>query len=133
MPAPRDTLYYDGACGLCRRSVRLLRALDWLGRLDAADATVLGDADLPVPRDRVMEGLPMRTRDGRVLVGFPAIRRALRQTPVGFLPALVMHAPGVSHAGRAVYARIAAGRARDAACPAPGAALSPGASSRRSR
>ena len=42
----RDTLYYDGQCGLCRRSVRVFRALDWLGRLDDADFTQLSDDEL---------------------------------------------------------------------------------------
>lgn len=115
-PAPaRDTLYYDGACGLCRRSARALRRLDWLGRLRFEDMTAVPPESLPVSFDDAMRGIPMRTGDGRTLVGYPAVRRALLQTPLGCLPALLMYLPGISHAGRAVYARIAANRAR-AAC-----------------
>ena len=109
-----DTLYYDGGCGMCRRSIRILRALDWLGRLRFEDSTRLRDEELPVSRDSAMTGIPMRTRDGGALVGFRAVRRALVQTPLGFLPALVLRIPGVSHAGRAAYNRIAAARHRDA-------------------
>lgn len=108
----RDTVYYDGLCGLCRRSSRVLAALDWLGRLRFEDMTSVPEGDLPVPMDAALRGLPMRTRDGRTLVGYPAVRRALRQTPLGFLPALAMHLPGISHAGRAAYARVAANRRR---------------------
>jgi len=109
----RDTLYYDGKCGMCRRSTRILRRLDWLGRLDYQDSTALSDDELPVSRDSSLQGMPMRTRDGRTLIGFPAVRRALQQTPLGFVPALLMRVPGISHIGAHVYSIIAARRARD--------------------
>lgn len=112
----RDTLYYDGQCGLCRRTVRLMRRLDWLGRLAYADFTALDDAELPVARERAMEGIPMLTREGTTLVGFPAFRRALLQTPLGALPALLLYVPGLSHAGRAVYNRVARNRRRNVRC-----------------
>lgn len=112
-----DTLYYDGQCGLCRRSTRFLRRLDWLGRLRFEDMTAVPPDELPVPLDAAMRGIPMRTADGRALVGYPAMRRALLQTPLGFLPALLMFVPGISHAGRALYGKVAAGRAQ-AACDA---------------
>lgn len=106
-----DTCYYDAACGLCRRTARLLRALDWLGNLRFRD---LAD-DPPVPFERaVVEGMPMRTADGRVLVGFPAVRRALRRTPAGFPLAVAMSLPGIDHAGRAAYRAVATHRRRDA-------------------
>ena len=112
---PRDTLYYDGACGMCRRSSRVLGRLDWLGRLRFEDMTAVAPDSLPVSYADAMRGIPMRTRDGRTLVGYPALRRALLQTPLGCPPAILMYLPGLSHAGRAVYARIAARRSR-AAC-----------------
>jgi len=114
-----DTCYYDGRCGLCRRTVVWLRRLDWLGRLEFVDMTTA--SDLPVPMEAAIRGMPMRTEDGRILVGFPAVRRALAQTPLGFLPALLMYLPGVAAVAGRVYARLATGRARDA-CPAGGRA-----------
>ena len=114
----KDTLYFDGQCGLCRRSTRVLRALDWFGRLAFEDMTRVPERDLPVPVDAAMRGIPMRTRDGRALVGFPAMRRALLQTPVGFLPALVLYVPGISGLGARVYDRIAAKRGRMACAAA---------------
>ena len=38
------------------------------------------------------------------------MRLALRRTPLGLLPALLMCLPGISHAGRRVYAHVAANR-----------------------
>lgn len=125
----RDTLYFDGACGLCVRSTRVLRALDWFGRLEFQDQNALSDEALPVARDAALRGIPMRTRDGRTLVGYPAMRRALLQTVLGCVPALVMYVPGVSHVGQRVYARVAASRARGVSCgvgtPRPPSAADP--------
>jgi len=114
-------IYYDGACGLCRRSTRWIQRLDWLGRLERRDLTAVDPAELPVAMDEAMRGMPMRTRDGRTLVGFPAVRRALVRTPLGALPALLLYVPGVSHAGAAAYRWIAANRGRDACAIDPGA------------
>jgi predicted DCC family thiol-disulfide oxidoreductase YuxK len=113
---PRDTCYFDGRCGLCRRSVVWLRRLDWLRRLEFQDMTRVPAAELPVRFEDAMQGLPMRTRDGRVLVGYPAVRRALMQTPLGILVAWAMYLPGIDRAGRRVYRHIADHRRRDAAC-----------------
>ncbi len=109
----RDVIFYDGACGMCRGSSRWFKRLDWLGRIERRDLTRVAEGELPADLGAVPDGMPMRTRSGDLLVGFPAVRRALLQTPLGFLPALAMYLPGVSHAGRRVYARIARSRKRD--------------------
>lgn len=109
----RDICYYDGKCGFCRRSAGILRSLDWLGRLDFVDQTTVSDAELPVPRDAALKGMPMFTRGGLALVGFPAMRRALVQTPLGFVPALVMYVPVLNVLARMAYDCFAARRGRD--------------------
>lgn len=103
---------------MCRRSRRVLTRLDWLGRLDFVDLTTLAPTELPVPIDAALRGMPMRTREGQTLVGYAAVVRALRATPLGFVPAVVMGLPGIARVGRAVYDRIAASRRRDA-CALP--------------
>lgn len=115
----KDTCYYDALCGFCRRSVRILRALDWLRRLNFADLNTA--SDLPVDLSIALQGIPMRTRTGRILVGFPAMRRALLQTPLAFFPALLLYVPGISHLGAVAYRTIAVNRPRDA-CRVPSAA-----------
>jgi predicted DCC family thiol-disulfide oxidoreductase YuxK len=107
----RDTCFYDGRCGLCRRSTAVLRRLDWLGRLEFRDMNT--DPDLPVRFEQAMAGMPMRTRHGSILVGFPAVRRALLQTPLGALPAFILYLPGLNCLGRTLYRRIATSRRRD--------------------
>jgi len=68
--------------------------------------------ELPVSMPQAMEGMPMRTRNGRVLIGFAAIRRALLQTPLGFVPALFLYLPGLAAIGRVVYGYVARHRRR---------------------
>ncbi len=101
----------------------ILTRLDWLGALAFEDLTTLASrlpADkLPVSVDSLMVGMPMRTADGRVLVGYPAVRRALLRTPLGFFPALLMYVPGISHIGVRVYKMIVASRRRDGVCEVP--------------
>lgn len=73
--------------------------------------------ELPVDSQVAMSGMPMKTRDGVVMVGFPAVRRALMQTPLGALVAWALYVPVVRTIGRKVYGRVAVNRRRDAACP----------------
>jgi predicted DCC family thiol-disulfide oxidoreductase YuxK len=121
---PRDICYFDGKCGMCRRSARVIRRLDWLGRLEFRDMTAEGARDLPVAWDLAMQGMPMRTARGKVLVGFPAVRRALVQTPPGCLPALIAYIPGISHLLAWVYRGVALRRGRDE-CRVPGFEVAP--------
>jgi predicted DCC family thiol-disulfide oxidoreductase YuxK len=132
MPSQKDILYYDGACGMCKRTTRILGKLDWLGRLEFRDMIKVPIDELPVSMEQAMLGIPMRTRRGKAMVGFPAVRRALLQTPLGFLPSLLLYVPGISHLARAWYDHIARNRARSGAClvgPRPTGAQSSSSSS----
>ncbi len=91
-------------------------ALDWFGNLEFVDQSGLRDDELPVPRERALEGMPMRTSSGRVLVGFPAVRRALARTPLGVVPGLLLYLPGLNRLGAKAYAWVAQHRGRDAVC-----------------
>ncbi len=117
---PRDILYYDGYCGLCRGGMRTLKELDWLGRLSYQDLNTTPESELPVPMDEALRGIPMRTRDGRVLVGFPAMRRAMMQTPLLVGVAWLLYLPGISAVGDHVYRLVASRRRRACALPPPG-------------
>ncbi|MBA4039053.1 MAG: hypothetical protein C0468_01760 [Planctomyces sp.] len=108
--ARRAQCYYDGLCGLCTGWARFFGRLDWLGRLEMVDLTRTPDEALPVPREAALRGMPVRTRSGRVLVGFPAVRYALTQTPVGVVPGWALMVPGVAWLGRVAYDWFAARR-----------------------
>jgi predicted DCC family thiol-disulfide oxidoreductase YuxK len=97
-------LFYDGGCGLCRRSVRLLVRLDRGGRLRFAP---LGGGTFervvpPAARAALPDSLVLCTADGRLLVRSGAVLAALELA-------------GGPWARLAVVARLAPRRLLDAA------------------
>jgi predicted DCC family thiol-disulfide oxidoreductase YuxK len=78
------TVLYDGRCPLCRRSVALLKRLDWLGRLRYADA-----------RDPAALG---------------AVRRLAWQLPALWPAAPLLYLPGVPQLGQRLYLWVAKNR-----------------------
>jgi predicted DCC family thiol-disulfide oxidoreductase YuxK len=108
-----DTIFFDGQCGMCRRSTRLILKLDWLHRLTLEDFTALPPEQLPASPEVCLQSMTLRTHDNRVLIGMPAVRRAIRRTPLGLLPALFLYIPVISNITNAVYKIIARNRKRD--------------------
>jgi predicted DCC family thiol-disulfide oxidoreductase YuxK len=105
-------LFFDGGCGLCRRSVRLLLRLDRSGRLRFAP---LGGGTFervvpPAVRAELPDSLVLRTVEGRLLVRSGAVLGALEIA--GGAPAVC--AAAVRLAPRrlldAVYDAVARGR-----------------------
>ena len=78
-PAPgKAIVLYDGACPLCRKSVALVRRLDWLGRLSYQNAREVGKLPpcrVPLDPERLLAEMhvvpPDRRRD---YAGFRAFR-----------------------------------------------------------
>jgi predicted DCC family thiol-disulfide oxidoreductase YuxK len=116
---PRLVVLYDGGCPLCRRTVRLLRTLDWLGRLRFEDGT---DA---ATRERFAPGLteaavlvemyvidPAGVRHG----GYAGYLWIARVVPLMWPLALVGPLPGLRQLGGAVYRLVAANRVRRGRC-----------------
>jgi predicted DCC family thiol-disulfide oxidoreductase YuxK len=114
-PRPLVALY-DGGCGICRRTVATLRAVDLLGRVDWVPAQ---DAVTDLPRDALLRDLHAVEGD-RVTVGFAAYRRIALRYPL-LWPALPFaYLPPVAALGRRVYRRVADTRACAVApLPAP--------------
>jgi predicted DCC family thiol-disulfide oxidoreductase YuxK len=122
VPAP--VLFYDGACGLCHRSVRLLLALDRAGALRFAPLGGETFRRLVAAGERgaLPDSLVLRTATGTLLVRSAAVRESLRRAG-GVGPALAA-AAGLLPARLAdrLYDRVARARRRlfrapEAACP----------------
>jgi predicted DCC family thiol-disulfide oxidoreductase YuxK len=112
------TVLFDGGCPLCRRTVRLLRGLDWLHRLQFVDAT---DADA---RARVAPGLSEADvmvemyvvgERGARYGGFEGYLQIARVVPIMW-PFVLGGLPGLRTLGRILYSRIAASRVRRGRC-----------------
>ena len=76
--ARQGQVLYDGQCPLCRKSVGVLKRLDWLGLLtyvDVRDREHLPASDGPLDPERLLEEMHVLTPDGRRLYhGFAALR-----------------------------------------------------------
>jgi predicted DCC family thiol-disulfide oxidoreductase YuxK len=116
---PHLTVLFDGGCPMCRRTVRLLRAIDWLHRLHFVDATNAAD------RERIAPGLSeaavlveMYVVDpaGRRAAGYEGYLRIARVVPLMWLMALVGPLPGIRQLGHALYRWVAANRIRRGRC-----------------
>lgn len=120
----QTTCYYDGACGLCQRSSKILKKLDWANRLRFVDLTSFEPDDLPVPLDEALQGMPVERPDGKVLVGFEGVRHAMSRTPPGWPAAMIMALPGLRSLANRAYNAIARRRSRRHVCK-PGAGHPP--------
>lgn len=110
----RLTVVYDGACGVCQRSVDRLR--DW----DRDDRLEL----VPFQAEGVMERFPQISElefresvqviapDGRYWSGADAVEKALEQTPKGRRIAWVFKLPFARPIARRVYRWFARNRSR---------------------
>ncbi|MCI0683438.1 MAG: DUF393 domain-containing protein [Gemmataceae bacterium] len=110
-PHPRARVFYDGDCPLCRKSVAILRRLDWLGRLECVNSR---GADQPLLRQPPLSSAPLLdemhllTPDGqRLHHGFGAFRWMAWRLPLCWLIAPLLYIPGVPWLGQRIYLWIA--------------------------
>ena len=120
MTGMRPIVVYDDTCGMCRRSVRWVRRLDWLRRLDDLGYSVAVERYPEIGRGALGDGLRVRYPDGSVTLGVDAVRAIGIRTPLGALGAWTLYLPGLHALGARGYAEIAKRRRPEgAACPLP--------------
>jgi predicted DCC family thiol-disulfide oxidoreductase YuxK len=77
--SPRVTVWYDGACPLCRREIALMRRLDRRGRIGFVDVAS-GSADCPIDRSELLARFHAR-EDGQLYDGAAAFAAMWRAIP----------------------------------------------------
>ncbi len=108
MGVERPTLIYDGECGLCQRSVDLVRRWDREHRVRLVpfqDESRVSGFGIPLPA--LAAAMHLVRPDGRVFAGADAAPEILRLLPGGGALAWVFRVPGVLPVARRVYAWIA--------------------------
>ena len=87
MSAPRTTVYFDGACPLCRREISLLQKMDRKERLLFRDiSSPQAAAFCPLPQERMLAQFHVRRADGVMMVGAAAFLTAYSHiTGLGWL------------------------------------------------
>jgi predicted DCC family thiol-disulfide oxidoreductase YuxK len=124
----KGVVLYDGLCPLCRRSVRVLKRLDWLHRLhpqDCRDAAKLPASAVTLDPARMLEQMHVVTPDRkRAYAGFAAFRWMAWRIPLTMPLAPLLYVPGVPWIGRKVYLWVAKNRydlvpCKDGVCELP--------------
>jgi len=119
-----ELLFYDGACGLCHRSVRFVAAADRAGRFRFAP--LRGETfRVAVPAERgaeIPDSIVVRRADGALLVRSDAVVHVLRRLGGRWRLVAALLALVPRRLRDAAYDAVARRRARwfrrpDAACP----------------
>jgi predicted DCC family thiol-disulfide oxidoreductase YuxK len=120
MDMSKAQVLYDGQCPFCRRSVALLKRLDWLGRLsyiDARDRAHLPAGPPSLDPNRLLQEMHVVTPDGRhVYQGFGALRWLAWRLPLLWPVAPLLYLPGVPALGQRLYLWVARNRFRLVPC-----------------
>jgi len=127
--AGRLVILFDGNCKLCRRTISILLALDWLRVLEPINAfhrdkfTALGlghldDGDLMGD----MHAAARVAGDWHVAKGYAAYQQIAWRVPLLWPSLLLVYLPPVAAIGRGIYRRVADSRA----CTVPVAAKQTG-------
>lgn len=80
MSAHRLTVWFDGACPLCRREIRLMQRLDRRNAIAFVDVSG-GEADCPIDRAALLQRFHAQERDGPMLSGAAAFAAMWRVIP----------------------------------------------------
>lgn len=107
------TALFDGHCVICQSTRRVIKALDWMNRVEFLDlhAKTAVNARYPeMDHEAMMGEIHVITPEGRVFAGFDGTRRMLREVPLGFPVWALLQLPGMNWLGPKIYAFIARNR-----------------------
>jgi predicted DCC family thiol-disulfide oxidoreductase YuxK len=105
---------FDDTCRMCTRSVRFVRAFDWLRRFEYAGFSEAAMQHPEVAASSLDDGLRARFPDGSMTVGIDAVRSIMVRTPLGALVGWTLYVPPIRAVARRVYCEIA--RRRHTSC-----------------
>jgi predicted DCC family thiol-disulfide oxidoreductase YuxK len=75
------TVWYDGACPLCRREISIMRRLDWRGAIRFVDLSSPATFGCPKNREALLQRFHAM-EDGRILSGAAAFAAMWRAIPL---------------------------------------------------
>ncbi|UIP06056.1 DUF393 domain-containing protein [Erythrobacter sp. SDW2] len=78
---PQVTVWYDGACPLCRREIAVMRRLDGQQRIEFIDVAEEGDAGCPIDKAELLARFHAR-ENGRLYSGAAAFAAMWRAIPI---------------------------------------------------
>jgi len=118
----RYAVVYDGACGLCRQTIGVLRSLDLAGKVEFLDAVNewpgIEKRFPDLDRNQCLTNMQVLNPQGKKYGGFYGYRALAQVLPLGWLVLPVLYLPGIPWIGSRVY-RFVASRRHQGACPLP--------------
>jgi len=122
LPVRHFTILFDGSCGICRKTVAVISALDLMERAEIRDALgewpALASRFPALTQAQCLESMRVVREDGRTYEGFEGYRALAWAIPLWWPLLPFLYLPGVPTIGRAIYGRVAIGR-HQAGCPIP--------------
>jgi len=116
----KAVVLYDGECPLCKKSVSILKKLDWLNKLtfqNGRDVERLPASKVPLDPQRLIEEMHLLTPDRlHAYPGYKAFRYMAWRLPLTMLFAPFMYVPGVPWIGNKIYLWIAKNRLKLVPC-----------------
>lgn len=106
---------YDGKCLICNQSRRLYTRLDWFKRIEWLDLHQWDEVSRRYPQvtyEACMGQMHLVTPDGKLLGGFKAARRTMRDLPLLWPAWALLYVPGIDWLGDKTYRFIARHRYR---------------------
>jgi predicted DCC family thiol-disulfide oxidoreductase YuxK/uncharacterized membrane protein YphA (DoxX/SURF4 family) len=111
----RYSVIFDGGCGLCQRTVAIVRQVDILNKVEIlnvfTDWSTIHARFPDLDEETCLKNMQVVTDDGRRAEGFDGYRLLLRVLPIGWVILPLLFVPGVPFLGRRIYAVVAARRA----------------------
>ena len=106
-------LFFDGACGMCTRSVELVLRLNWTGELQIEPLQSAGAAErLGISPSQLLDSARWLDSSGVVYSGAEAMNAAVSSAIGTGLPLLLYRIPGMRFIQDAIYRWVAAHRYR---------------------
>ena len=116
----KGVVLYDGDCGFCQQSVRLLKALDWFRQLhfqSARDVDHLPASEVPLDPQKMLDEMHLLTPDRKTAyAGFTAFRWIAWRLPLTAPLAPLLYFPGVLPLGSRAYRWVARNRFKLVPC-----------------
>lgn len=110
----KGIVLYDGKCQLCRRSIRILKRLDWLKKIhcqDCRDIANLPVCEVPLGPEQMLEQMHVVAPDRkRSYAGFLAFRWMSWRLPLIWGIAPLLYLPGARWLGTKIYLWVASNR-----------------------
>ncbi|MGA8547685.1 MAG: DUF393 domain-containing protein [Mycobacterium sp.] len=108
-----NILFFDGACGMCTRSVELLDRLDRTGKLQTEPLQSPGTSGrLGISPSELLDSVRWLDSSGAVYSGAEAANAALSAAIGTRIPLIIYRIPGVGFIEEAIYRWVAANRYR---------------------